>query len=211
MIKKTLLFVLALSVAMVAPSAVSSASEIHTEGVKNFAGPSGAATLASEGEPTITCASGGIEGTVEAGGTTGTIIFDFRECHTFVFGFTAKCHTPGSFQDTTIKTSGTYHFIAGPKILVTPATTTIICAGISNTVVHGNLIGTVTKPGCGPETKEMTTAFSATGTIQNHLEYTGVKYDLTTTTGESGAAKTAGLTFSATTNAETLGRLNCTI
>jgi hypothetical protein len=214
MSKKIMLLAIAVtSVAMFALPVAASAQEIHLEGVKSFTGTAGPGTLAAEGEPTITCESGDIEGTIETGGTTGTISLDFTGCHTTVFGFTAKCRTTGSALDNTIKTSGTAHMVLTPifpKILVTPATTTIICAGISNTVVHGNVIGTITSPKCGGESKEMTTQFSATGSVQNDMEYTGVNYDLTATTGEGGAAKTAGLTSTSTTKSATIGKLNCT-
>jgi hypothetical protein len=54
------------------------------------------------------------------------------------------------------------------------------------------------------------TNFSATGSVQNDLEYTGVKYDLTATTNEGGAAKTMGWTSTTTLKSATLGKLNCT-
>jgi hypothetical protein len=219
MSKKIMLLALAVaSVAMFALPAGASAQEIHLEGVTSFSGTSGAGSLAAEGEPTITCESGHVKGTVQAGGTTGTISLDFTGCHATVFGFTAKCHTSGSALDNTINTSGTFHLVTTidasgvktPDILVTPATTSIICAGISNTIVHGNVLGKITKPACGAESKEMTTSFAATGSVQNVMDYTGVKYDLTATTGEGGAAKTAGLTSTGTTTSETVGKLNCT-
>ncbi|HVD39307.1 MAG TPA: hypothetical protein VNC15_10790 [Solirubrobacterales bacterium] len=218
MSKKIMLLALAVaSVAMFALPAAASAQEIHLEGVTSFSGTAGAGSLAAEGEPTITCESGDIEGTASAGGTTGTISLDFTGCHTTVFGFTAKCRTTGSALDNTINTSGTFHLVTTvvnptpePDILVTPATTTIVCAGISNTVVHGNILGKITSPKCGAESKEMTTSFAATGTVQNVMEYTGVKYDLTATTGAEGAAKTAGLNSTGTTKSSTTGKLNCT-
>jgi hypothetical protein len=75
--------------------------------------------------------------------------------------------------------------------------------------IQGDLIGTITSPGCGIESKTMTTAFSATGPTQNDMEYTGVNYDLTGTTG-SGGAKTTGLTATATIEQESTGKLECT-
>jgi len=215
MSKKIMLFALTVaSVAMFALPTAASAQEIHLEGVTSVSGTAGAGSLTAEGEPTITCESSDIEGTVSAGGTTGTISYDFTGCHATVFGITAKCRTSGSAVDNTIKTSGTFHFITTPQkapaTLITLATTTMICAGISNTVWHGNLIGTVTSPACGVESNEMTTSFSATGTVQNDLEYTEVKYDLTATTGEGGAAKTMGWTTTTTFKSATKGKLNCT-
>jgi len=218
MSKKIMLLALAVaSIAMFALPAAASAQEIHLEGVESFEGSAGAGSLAAEGEPTITCESGDIEGTVAAGGTTGSISLDFTGCHTTVFGFTAKCRTTGSALDNTINSSGTFHLVttvvggtSTPDILVTTVTTTIVCAGISNTVVHGSVLGKITSPACGVASKEMTTSFAATGTVQNVMEYTGVNYDLTATTGSEGAAKTAGLNSSGTTKSKTAGTLNCT-
>jgi hypothetical protein len=215
MSKKIMLLALAVaSVAMFALPAAASAQEIHLEGVSKFTGTAGAGSLTAEGEPVITCESSDTEGTVETGGTTGTISLDFTGCHTTVFGFTAKCRTTGSPLDNTIKSSGTFHLITissgVPGILVTPVVTTISCAGITNTITGGNLIGTVTKPACGAESKEMTTVFEATGAAQKHTTYTGTTYNLTSKTGEGGAVKNAGLVTTGTTTSATTGKLNCT-
>jgi hypothetical protein len=215
MSKKIMLLALAVaSVAMFALPAAASAQEIHLEGVTSFSGTAGAGSLAAEGEPTITCESGDVSGTVSAGGTTGNIELDFTGCHATVFGLTAKCRTSGSALDNTIKTKGTFHLVTLPEskpgILVTTETVTIICAGISNTITHGNVIGTITSPACGTESTEMTTKFAAVGTVQEHSTYTGAKYDLTATTGEGGVAKTAGLNSTGTTKSATKGKLNCT-
>jgi hypothetical protein len=56
----------------------------------------------------------------------------------------------------------------------------------------------------------MTEKFAASGTTQEHDVYTGVTYRLTTTTGEGGALKPAGLTSTLTTKSITKGKLNCT-
>jgi hypothetical protein len=215
MTKKIMLLALAVaSVAMFALPAAASAQEIHLEGITGFSGTAGAGSLAAEGEPTITCESAHVEGTVETGGTTGTISLDFTGCHTTVLGFTAKCHTTGSPLDNTITSSGVFHLITikekVPGILVTPVTTTIVCANISNTITHGNIIGTITSPACEAKSKSMTTKFVAAGTVQEHNTYTGVTQTLTATTGEGGAAKTAGLTSTATVTSEKEGTLNCT-
>jgi hypothetical protein len=217
MSKKILILALAgVGVVILAVPGAASATEIHLEGITSFSGTAGAGSLAAEGEPTITCESGDISGTVSAGGTTGNIELDFTGCHATVFGLTAKCRTSGSALDNTIKTSGAFHLFTltsgsgGPAILVTPVTTTIICAGISNTVVHGSVIGRITSPACGTESTEMTTAFTATGTVQEVRTYDGVTYDLFATTGEGGAAKTAGLNSTGTTKSATKGKLNCT-
>jgi hypothetical protein len=214
MSKKIMLLALAVaSVAMFALPAVSSAQEIHWTNTETFTGHGGAGTLVAEGEPTITCETVDVHGTPSAGGTTGSVTFDFTSCHTTVFGLTAKCRTTGSPLDNTIASSGTYHLVTTtaniPDMLVTPVETVVVCAGISNTTVKGNLIGTITSPACGVESKSMTTKFSATGSTQNDLEYTGVKYDLTATT-SGGSAKTAGLTSTGTTSQAKAGKLECT-
>jgi hypothetical protein len=170
----------------------------------------------AEGEPTTTCETGDISGTVSAGGTTGTIIFDLTGCHATVFGITAKCRTAGSPLDNTVKMSGTFHLITtsdGPAVLVTLETVTEICAGISNTVLHGNVIGTVTAPKCGESSRLMTIHFaSAVGNsaTQAHELYTGANYNLTATTGEGGAAKTTAWNTLMHIESPTLGKLNCT-
>jgi hypothetical protein len=215
MSKKIMLLALAVaSVAMFALPAAASAQEIHLEGVTSFSGTAGEGSLTAESEPVITCASGDVSGTVSAGGTTGNISLDFTGCHTTVFGITAKCHTNGSPLDNTILSSGVFHFITissgKPGILVTPVVTTIICAGISNTITGGNIIGTVTSPACGVKSASMTTKFVATGSTQEHSTYTGTTYNLTAKTGESGTVKKAGLVSTGTTTSATEGTLNCT-
>jgi hypothetical protein len=214
MSKKIMLLALAVaSVAMFALPAAASAQEIHLEGVTSFTGTAGEGSLTAEGEPVITCSSADVEGTVSAGGTTGTMNLDFTGCHTTVFGFTAKCRTSGSPIDNTIKSSGVSHLITissnNPGILVTPAVTTIVCAGISNTITGGNIIGTITSPKCGAESKSMTTSFTATGSAQTHTSYTGTTYNLTAQT-SGGSVKPAGLVSTATVNSATTGKLNCT-
>jgi hypothetical protein len=214
MSKKMMLLALAVaSMTMFALPAASSAQEIHLEGITSFSGDATAGTLVAFEEPTITCETGHVTGTASAGGTTGEISLDFTNCHTTVFGFTAKCRTAGSALDNTIKTAGTYHLITtsdGPAILVTTETVTIVCAGISSTIVHGNVIGTITSPACGATSNLMTINFTGTGTSQDHKLYTGVNYDLTATTGEGGAAKTAALNTLTHVESPAEGKLNCT-
>jgi len=123
--------------------------------VTSLTGSAGAGSISAEGEATLTCESADISGTAEAGGTTGTISYDFTNCHMTVFGSTAKCHTTGSPLDNTFKTSGTFYFITTPQkapgTLITLVTTEMICAGISSTIWHGNLIGTITSRPVGPK------------------------------------------------------------
>jgi hypothetical protein len=222
MSKKIMLLALAVaSVAMFALPAAASAQEIHLEGVTNFSGTAGPGKLAAEGEPTITCESGDVTGTVSAGGTTGEISLDFTGCHTIIFGITAKCRTKESPLDNTIKSSGTFHLITissgVPGMLVTPVTTEVVCAGISNTIVHGEgLIGTIVSPGvsCTTESTEMSTKFEPApggpSYTQEHELYTGKKYDLVATTAGSPTVHTASLESTATVKSATKGKLNCT-
>ena len=215
MSKKMMLLALAVaSVAMFALPAAASAQEIHLEGIAAFNGVGGANSLAAEGEKTITCESLDVSGAVSPGGTTGELSLDFTGCHIDLFGLTGKCRTSGSPLDNTIKSSGVFHLITissgKPGILLTPVVTTIVCAGISNTITGGNVIGTITRPACGGENSELTMTFAASGNIQEHTLYTGLAYDLTTKTGESGTPKTAGLNSGTTVVSETKGKLNCT-
>jgi hypothetical protein len=211
--KKTMLLVLAIaSAAALALPAAASAQEIHLEGITSFTGTDCCESLFVAGEPTITCKSGDItNGVVNAGGTTGSMGLDFTECHTTVFGITAKCRTSGSALDNTILSSGTFHLITTnnkPGILLTPAATTIICAGISSIAVAGNIIGTILSPACGVESKTIELAFTSTASVQNDKSYTGVNYNLTAQT-SGGSVLEAGFN-SAATLSSALAKLNCT-
>ena len=211
MSKKIMLLALAVAALFALPS-VASAQEAHVKGITNFTGHAPAGTLAASGEPTIACTTTTVTGSFDSGSTTtGKITLDFTGCTAEFFGIKANCNTSGAASGT-ILSSGAFHIITvsnKPGILVTPATTTIICAGFSNTTVAGNIIGTITSPACGASSTTLVTAFSATGSTQNHLEYTGVKYDLTAQTG-SGSKVTSGLTSTATLTSPTAGTLECT-
>jgi len=100
-------------------------------------------------------------------------------------------------------------------MLVTTNTTETICEtfGFSSTThLTGNVIGTITIPKCSESSNKLGLSFSATGSTQNHLEYTGTKYDLIARTGAggSGEAKTVSLNTTATLTANTAGTLTCT-
>jgi hypothetical protein len=216
--KMMLLALAAFSAALFALPAVASAQEIHMEpgNGESFTVTGGAGELRAESEPTITCEHVDGSGKFDAGSsTTGTIHLDFTGCHATVFGLTAKCRTKLSALDNTITTEGTFHLItttAGtPDILVTPNPTEIVCAGISNVTVTGTVIGTITAPKCGESSKTMTMAFSATGSTQNDLTYTGNTYDLKAYTGSTVAnEKTAGLVGTSTATSANAQKLNCT-
>jgi len=214
--KITLLGLAVTAVAMFALPAAASAQEIHWTNTEKFTGTGGAGTLVVTEEPTITFEDVHIEGTPAAGGTTGTIHFDFTGCHV-VLGFTFKCHSLNSALSNTVTTKGTYHLVTlpgnKPGMLVTlePTTITAEAGGLTKpTIVTGSLLGTITSPACGGESKSMTISFSATGSTQNHLEYTALKYDLLAETEETGQKKTAGFTMTGTISQATAGKLECT-
>lgn len=80
-------------------------------------------------------------------------------------------------------------------ILVTPATTTIICSGLSSTDMTGNAIGEVTQ-GCNVESQTFNgTASAAAGNEKTQqweqITKTGATFDGSATTEPSGTAKTA--------------------
>ena len=217
MSKKMMLLALAVvSAAAFALPAGASASELHLTNVSTFKGRFGAVNLTAKEEAVITCGSSEVPnhvtGSVFTGGTTGEIELDFTGCHTSVWGLTAACHTEGSPANNTIKTTGVFHLItvnSKPGVLVTPEPTTIICAGIRNTNVAGNLVGAITSPKCGEESKFMTMSFSASGPTQEHKTYTGATYNLTSQT-TGGLVKEAGLSSESTTESATTGTLDCT-
>ena len=209
MSKKMMLLALSvLSAAAVALPAGAPAAELHWTNVTKFSGTFNGGTLSAKDEPTITCdGPNHVEGTVSAGGTTGTISLDYTECRSFF-----SCQSGATAN--TIKTGGTFHFITineKPGVLVTPEHTTITCSGIANPVtVTGNVIGTITKPTCGGSSNEMTISFNSNNTqTQEHKLYTGVSYNLTTQTGTTGTIKEGGLTSVATVTS-TVGTLDCT-
>jgi len=221
MSKKMMLLALAVvSAAAFALPAGASAAELHASNAPyTFGGTFGAGTLTAEGEPVITCGDATninhVTGNVTTGGTTGHIVLDFTGCHTSVFGFTAKCRTANSPLDNTIASKGVFHFITVspnvPGVLVTADPTEIICAGISNTKVTGNIIGTITSPKCGaPAQTSMTLSFTSTGNVQNDKTYTSGSYNLSAQT-SGGTAKEAGLnSAAATVESATASSLTCT-
>jgi hypothetical protein len=213
MSKRMMLFALVATSALFALPAAASAQEAHLEGITAFTGTAAAGIIAATGEEPITCESVDFtNGVVNAGGTTGSLGLDFTGCHSTVLGITAKCRTTGSALDNTILSSAVFHIITinnKPGFLFTPASTTIVCAGLSSTTLQGSFIATITSPACGVESKSLTAAFSATGTVQNHKSYTGINYNLTLQT--SGGSKVeAGITYTATLNSTTAGKVNCT-
>ncbi len=213
MSKKMMLLALAVAALFALPAAAS-AQEAHISGITNFTGHAGAGSLAATGEPTIKCTTSTTTGKFDTGSTTtGSIELDFTGCEAEFGPFKFACNTSGS-PSKTIKSSGTFHVItinSKPGLLVTPVNTTIICAGFSNTTVSGSIIGTITSPACGASSKTLTAVFNSSGgPTQEHITYTGVKYDLSATT-SGGSPVTAGLTSGTVTlTSATAGTLECT-
>jgi hypothetical protein len=137
-----------------------------------------------------------------------------------VFGITAKCRSEGSALDNTIATKATGHYTTfvttstlfkHETIFITSSTTKTVCAGISTVTVTGNVLGIITSPACGASSKELKVSFTATGSTQNALTYTGVNYDLKSYTGtETANEKTAALVGTMTFTTSNAQKLNCT-
>jgi|GEM_PF-1984922 len=218
MSKKMMLLALAVAALFALPAAAS-ATEAHVTGITSFTGTGGPGSLKSTSEPEVTAIETHITGEFNSGSsTTGTISLDFTEAKAHFLGITTECHTAG-LANGTIKTTGTFHIITTstnkPGILVTPVTTTLICASAFRIEVSGNVIGTITSPECGNSSNILAVSFSSTGATQNDIEYTGTKYDLVGNT-ETSAGATTGSPFTAGLNAnntlESLkaGTLECT-
>jgi len=221
---KTMLLALAVaSAALFALPAFASGEEIHFDTATSFTGSGPAGNLVATGEPTISCTSTDVtNGVINAGGTTGSMTLDFTGCtapNPFDPNHPILCKSKEAPLSNTIATGGTFHLItikSGiPGVLVTTNTTEIVCQLLGFdfvTHVTGNVIGTVTSPACGASSKEMKLSFSATGSTQNHIEYTGTTYDLISRTGVGGTGepRTAGLNATATLTMNTAGTLTCT-
>jgi hypothetical protein len=219
MSKKMMLLALAVA-AMFALPAAASAQEIHFKGVTTFTGIGPASSLTATNEPKTSFTGLSVSGSYNAGSST------TAEVKLTLTGFTAEflgikgsCNTSGDASGV-VTTSGTFHLITTstgkPGILITPVTTTIICIGFSRMELTGKGVsGTITSPACGATSKEMKVSFEAEGSTQKHIEYTGVKYDLSADTENAegvttGASGTAALQGSTTLTSPTTGTLDCT-
>ena len=187
MSKKIMLLALtAVSAAMFALPAVASAGspQIDVTGTNfpvNITGHGAAGSLSAEGEPTITCETTDITGSLTSS-TAGNLEFDFTGCHIVVLGLTIKCRSAGSALDNTITTKGTFTSAyltddkTKPGIAVTPETTTVQC-GTARIKVTGTVLGTILKPECAPgdnEDASWTFSFTKTaGGVQTHRHTTG--------------------------------------
>lgn len=209
-----MLAALAVSAALFALPAFASGQEIHLENVTSFQGSGSASSLTAEKEPTFTCESTDVSGTVAAGGTTGTMSLDITGCHAPIFGLTVKCHSAGSPLDNTVKTAATFHLITysgKPAVLTTVENVTLVCAGISNVTISGNSIATITSPACGTASNKMSLSFAVNFEgVQEDRLYTGTEYDLKLKTGGSESLLTAATAQTWTIESTTTGKLNCT-
>jgi hypothetical protein len=209
---KTMLAALAVSAALFALPAFASGQEIHLEGISEFVGNGSASGLTTEGEPTFTCETTHVNGTVETGGTTGSMSLDITGCHSTLFGFTVKCHSNGSALDNTVKMAATFHLITfkeKPAVLTTASPVTLVCAGFSNVTISGSGIATITSPTCGQASNLLKLSFNATGPTQEDRLYTGVNYNLKLQTG-GGSQIEAATAQTWTIESAVPGKLNCT-
>jgi hypothetical protein len=217
MSKKTMLLALAVvSAAMFALPAVASAGEwkMDCPGGKAtcaFTTSGGHAELRAVEEPTITCTGNTGEGTVSEGGTTGTFALTFTGCKAVGF---VPCNTSGAGSGVIKVASSVSHnvYLEDNKtklgILVTPATTTIICSGLSSIDVTGSVIGELQKNGtekvepaaCNEEKEKFDVNFTNLAGNEKTQQWElitktdtikGPFYDLSASTEPSGTAKTA--------------------
>jgi hypothetical protein len=203
MSKKIMLLALAVvSAALFALPAVASAGEWKMDCPKaeatcafNTAG--GHAELRAVEEPTITCTNNTGSGTATNEGTTGTFSITFTGCKALGF---FSCNTSGAASGTIKLASSVSHnvYLEDNKtklgLLVTPATTTLICSGISSLNVSGAVIGELTQ-GCNVTSSTFNVAFGAAAGNEKTQKWeqntkTGAILDLSATT-EGGSAKTA--------------------
>jgi hypothetical protein len=217
--KMMLLLTLAVAALFALPSAAS-AQEIHSKGVSNFFGNGTAFKLVPVGEMKFNCTGSSQSGSFDSGSTTtGKFQLHLTGCTAEFLGIKGSCNTAGAASGTIFE-SGTFHLITNrfskPSVIQTLQTLTIICIGFSRVEITGNgVIGTVTSPACGASSTKMTVSFSQAGGTQEHMEYTGVKYDLSAHTENSsgettGASGTTGLEGNYTLESSTAGTLECT-
>jgi hypothetical protein len=193
----------AVSASMFALPAAASAGEwkIDCPGGKatcTFTTSGGHAELRAVEEPTITCTSHTGSGTATNEGTTATVEGTFKGCKAVGF---VPCNTSGAASGEIKVASSVAHavYLEDNKtklgVLATPATTTVICSGLSSIDVTGSVIGELTQ-GCNVESETFNgTATSAAGNEKTQkweqVTKTGATFDLTAATEPSGTAKTA--------------------
>jgi hypothetical protein len=215
-----LLALAVVSAAMFALPAVASAGEwkMDCPGGKatcEFTTSGGHAELRAVEEPTITCTANTGSGSATNEGTTGTLAITFTGCKALGF---FSCNTSGAASGTINLASSVSHniYLEDNKtklgLLLTPATTTIICSGISSLNVSGSVIGELTQ-GCNVESQEFNVAFAAAAGNEKtqrweQITKTGSNFDLTATTDKTGgnnelAAQVASGTIKFTGKAKT--------
>jgi hypothetical protein len=217
MSKKMTLLALAVAALFALPAAAT-AQEAHVSGITTFTGHAPASILSASGEPKWTATTIAISGSFDPGSTTtGSMTLDLTGVSAEFLGIKGSCNTAGAASGT-IATSGTFHVITvnnKPALLLTLVTTTFVCTGFARSELSGSLISTITSPACGESSNTLVVAFEATGSTQNHQEYTGTKYDLKTATenfsgSTTGSTVTASLTSTMTLASSTEGTLECT-
>jgi hypothetical protein len=193
--KRTVGFLVATCVVMLALPALASANWSVTPGNVTFSGTGGAGILVAPGEPAITCEGPShLSGAYDGSGTTGTAAADLTGCHLVVLGFTIKCRTTGGVLDNTVATSGAFHNVTitnGKRaILMTLTKTTLRCGATKPLTMEGSMIGEVTAPtgACPLKTTTATGSAFISGGLQGHTKIDGdAKEYYTTVTTEGGA------------------------
>jgi hypothetical protein len=176
-------------------------------------------TLASEGAPAITCEVAHVTGSfAPESGTNGSLQLDYTGCHFFLMGITFACKSKGAPVTNTILMPETPFELTyltdnklHPGILIKGIDTEIVCNGW-NITIKGDLMGTMTVPGCGATTRTFTLAFRTTsgGVIQEHQQVTGTgtHHDLSSTP-EGEEEHTFGLNADTTLSFNQLATLTC--
>jgi hypothetical protein len=182
--KKGILLAAVACVAMFALPAVASANVWHIDKAVSFTGTGPGGVL--KGGTEVKCTSTTVTGNYTTT-TAGTVEFTFHGC---TGPFNAACTTSGQPSGTITTTELPFHnaVVSGtPGILLTPNAATGVfahfsCFGIPVTV-HGNGILGTTNKACGSSSATATIDFNVVEGAQEHTEWTGTKYGLTSTTG----------------------------
>jgi hypothetical protein len=227
MSKKIILLALAAaSVAAFALPATAMAEDVPLHLVPQ---PSGVKIIDGQGPATWRWPGGSITSTSWSAAVqfTSTTTATFNATFKGSRAFGVPCKTPGAAAETIETTSLVFHLLTvedsfvpatGPGVLITPNVNekgeahfaTIECPPFGTFVVRGTgLIGTITKPACGGESKEVTIQFSpkaAGSNVQTHKTVVGTttEYFPTINGGE------ASLEAEGTITLGTAARLECT-
>lgn len=182
-----------------------------------FFGTYGSPTLASEGVPAITCELAHVTGSFASeSGTTGALSLDYTGCHFVLMGITFACKSKGAVVANTILMPETPFELTyltdnklHPGILIKGIDTEIVCNGW-NITIKGDLMGTMTSPGCGATTNTIVFSFREIGVVQEHQQVTGTgtRHDLSSTP-EGEEEHTFGLNADTTLSLNQLATLTC--